>query len=138
MKSISESIVLESRDPEGEDRGDAASLWAFFECFDIVVNTWAVAGCFDVHWQGNTVKYAHWESVSNYLCELRKQATGELNSYTEASAQNYVMAVEEEMRGYALGLARSDRQIPWGETLLEAGLRELQVRQRVVETGELC
>ena len=44
------------------------SKW--FTCFDIVINTWAVTGCFDFTVSSKTRKYVYWAEVQSYMFEL--------------------------------------------------------------------
>ena len=115
---LSEGIVLESRDLDNEDYNDAATLWAYFSCFDIVANTWAAAGCFDVQGQDTTVAHVHRKSMSNYLFDLHRRATEALNTFMAVSVYSYVMTVDKELEDYAIGLARSVRHVLWRQPLL--------------------
>ena len=126
---LSDGLVLESRDIEGEDRFEAAGLWPYFDAFDVVVTTWAVAGCFDIEYEGKNVRYAHWESVASYLFDVRHHAVEAMESYQEASVRLFVSSVEEEIRGYAIEMARRAAPVPWGLALALAAAQHSHLWQ---------
>jgi hypothetical protein len=104
------------------DVGDGpSSLSKWFTGFDIVVNTWAVTGCFDVQFGGHTKKYMHWADGIAYMFEFQSKAN-ELRDRNIGDKQifSYLSSVEEEMRSKAVEIARSESEVPWGESLKKA------------------
>jgi len=98
------------------DVGDGpSSLSKWFTGFDIVVNTWAVTGCFDVQFGGHTKKYMHWADGIAYMFEFQSKAN-ELRDRNIGDKQifSYLSSVEEEMRSKAVEIARSESEVPWG------------------------
>jgi hypothetical protein len=102
-----------------QSHGDGPlSLGKWFSCFDIVVNTWAVVGCFDVTFETKVRKYVHWAEVSAYMYEFQAKANElQQKQYADKAIFYYLSAVEEEMRSKAIEMARSESEVPWGECL---------------------
>jgi len=93
-------------------------LSKWFSSFDIVVNTWAVTGCFDVQHNGVNRKYAHWAEVTSYLYEFQAKAN-ELRDthYGDMKIYHYLSVMEEEFRAKAIELCRGGDEVPFGEAL---------------------
>lgn len=116
---LDNNIEIHQKDKDGYDGPSSLAKW--FACFDIVVNTWAVTGCFDVPYQGETRKYVHWAEVQAYQFEFIIKAN-ELTAehYQEHKVLSYLSTVEEEIRSKAVELARGGDECPWGEALTSA------------------
>ena len=103
-------------------QGDApASFGKWFTCSDIVINTWAVAGLFDVENGGKVKKYVHWEEVQSYMYGLTVKA----NEFKEKHISDqqicyYLRLVEDEFRAKAVEMVRSDEETPWVEALIKS------------------
>ena len=113
---LSEGLDLVQATKESNDGPSTLSKW--FIGFDIVVNTWAVTGCFDVLFGGQTRKYVHWAEGAAYMFEFQNKAN-ELRdkNVDERAIFVYLSAVEEEVRSKAVEIARSEAEVPWGESL---------------------
>ena len=108
---------------EGQHRDGPASLGKWFTCFDIVINTWAVAGCFDVTPKDLSAakKYVHWGEVQAYLYEFTVKSNELKENYVpEQQIYYYLSLVEEEFRAKAVEMARSEAETPWGEALIKS------------------
>ena len=106
-------IHVTQRESEGQ-----ASLSEWFQCFDIVVNTWAVAGWFDIVYESKTRKYVNWNKVTAYMHEFQARA----NDFNEKQFPEYktyvcLSTVEEDLRGKAIELCRGEDDVPFGEVL---------------------
>ena len=53
-----------------ERQTEAPSLFQWLACFDILANTWALAGCFDVTYDGGPIKFCHWSKADQYMFEF--------------------------------------------------------------------
>ena len=116
---LDNNIEIHQKDKDGYD--GPASLTKWFACFDIMVNTWAVTGCFDVMYKGESRKYIHWAEAQAYQFEFTIKA----NELTELHHQEYkifqyLSTVEEEIRSKAVEFARGESECPWGEALTTA------------------
>ena len=106
-------IHMAQRESEGQ-----ASLSKWFQCFDIVVNTWAVTGCFDIIYESKTRKYVHWNEVTAYMYEFQARAIDlKEKQFPEYRAYVYLSTVEEDLRGKAIELCRGEDDVPFGEAL---------------------
>ena len=92
----------------------------WFSNLDVLSNTWALAGCFDVVWNGSRVKYAHWEHTQHYVYEIRVRVEGLLLKYYADSILTFAVQCEEDFRAAAMQLARDDPPMPWGLALVAA------------------
>jgi len=103
---------------DGTDEADTLAGW--LRNLEILTNTWALAGCFNVQWAGSPVKYAHWEQTSLYLYEFRTRMEAEALKYFPGPVLDFAIQTEEAFRGAAIQLARDDPPVPWGLALLTA------------------
>ena len=116
---LSVSAVLTVLDG-AERQAEAPSLFQWLSCFDIMVNTWALAGCFDVVHEGKTVKYCHWAQADQYKYEFQAKTLQLRHKHAEKAIFSYLGEVESSMRSKAIELARGTQEIPWGEALLSS------------------
>ena len=107
-----------------------ATLSNYFACFEILTQTWATCGCFDVSIKitqpgqadsTKQVKYAHWSDCDAYRFLFMHEASVLREKYPEWKVLNFLMTIEEGVRGYACQMARQDVDpVPWGTALLAA------------------
>ena len=118
IKKTKLSNELELHATTKDDVMGQATLSKWFSSFDIVTNTWAVTGCFDVTHKGETRKYAHWAELTSYLYEFQAKAN-ELRDthYGDTKIYLYLSAMEEEFRAKAIELCRSGEEVPFGDAL---------------------
>jgi len=114
---LDNDITITSR---AEPEEAAKSLSSWFSCLDIIVNTWAVTGCFNVTHGGKEVKYCHWQDADSYKHEFHAMALELLGSHTEWSTFSYLYSMEEKFRAKAIEMARSKEEVPWGTALLRS------------------
>ena len=114
---LSDSFALEMLDGHGDTSEETDTLARWFRNLEVFANTWALAGCFDVHWQGQVVKYAHWENTTSYVFELRHRLEPLLLKYYPDPVLLYAVQVEEDFRAAAMQMARDDPPVPWGLAL---------------------
>ena len=96
---------------------DTDTLAKWLRNLDVLANTWALAGCFDVPWLGSRIRYAHWEATQAYVFELRVRLEPLCQLYWPQGVLDYAIRIEEEFRAAALQLARDDPPTPWGVAL---------------------
>ena len=69
--------------------------------YEVMCNTWGVAGCFDVTvkvgTENITSKYCHWQEAVEYYQMLHAKTAHLLDRYTEASVLLYLVKTEEEI-----------------------------------------
>jgi len=111
---VADGIALEVFDGLGDITDDADTLAKWFRNLEVLSNTWALAGCFEVPWMGSRVKYAHWEATQAYVFDLRARLELPCPLYWPQGVLAYAVRVEEEFRGACLQLARNDPPVPWG------------------------
>ena len=84
------------------DDGDEDRLAKRLFQYEVLSNTWGVAGCFDVTEQVGresiTSKYCHWQEAVEYFQMLHTKTAHLLDRYSEASVVMYLVKTEEEMR----------------------------------------
>ena len=121
IKKTKLSNDTELHQKERETYDGPASLSKWFACFDIVVNTWAVTGCFDITYDGQSRKYVHWSEVQEYHFEftLKSNELTDLR-HSEYKIFQYLSSVEEDIRAKAIELARGESECPWGLALTTA------------------
>ena len=103
-----------------EQQAEAPSLFQWLSCFDIMVNTWALAGCFDVTHDARPIKYCHWSQADQYKFEFQNKAFQLRQKHSEKAVFNYLCEVESSVRSKAIELARSTEGVPWGPALLRS------------------
>ena len=84
------------------DDGDEDRLAKRLFQYEVLSNTWGVAGCFDVTVKVGqetiTSKYCHWQEAVEYFQMLHAKTAHLLDRYSEASVVLYLVKTEEEMR----------------------------------------
>ena len=90
------------------------SLLQILNSLEVMANTWAIAGAFDVVVDTKTVKFAPWPMCLAYSGDVRKRAMKFLDTFTEASVVPYVIEREEAWRLEAIELMRASEDTTWG------------------------
>ena len=107
-------------DGEEEYESDGAgNLAGFLRSLATLCNTWAVAGAYTVTYNSETIRFANWPNLYEYMVKVEDEASALLPVYSEPSILTYVTAAEEELRTKALGLTRGDKKLPWGLALTQ-------------------
>ena len=82
----------------------------YFQCFELLTNTWMTVGCYDVqmvvHEQGKNdtfeqVKFAHFSDCEAYKFKFQQMYLNHIEMYEEPKVIQYVIVVEELMRAIA-------------------------------------
>jgi len=105
---------------DGQDEDDldnVGTVLEYFTSLEVLGNTWAVAGAFEVMYLTKPCKYASWPDIYAYNVEIKEQAITKIADHSEQSVLRYVTSVEEELRVKAIGLARGEEVMPWGKAL---------------------
>ena len=125
---IAESVQLSvgSADDDMHMLEDQGKLRTYFSCFRTLGTGWAVAGCFDVHYDGEQVKICHWQQVCTYISHFEDKAWHAIDKYPEEIVLQYVLETEEKIRATAIEKCRNDG-MPWGHALLYAWKEEAEV-----------
>lgn len=123
---ISDQIQLEY-DAGAEAELQTGKIRTYFSCLRLLCNGWAIAGCFDVTFQGKVVKYAHWQELCRYVSKLEDKAWSVMDKHPEDEVLRFVSDSEELIRAKAVELARSDAQVPFSMALLQAWNEECEV-----------
>ena len=118
---VGDSFAIDMFDGHGDESDDADTLAKWFSNLDVLSNTWALAGCFDVVWNGSRVKYAHWEHTQHYVYEIRVRVEALLLKYYADNILTFAVQCEEDFRAAAMQLARDDPPMPWGLALVACG-----------------
>jgi hypothetical protein len=120
---LSDFAVVQFEGMDDYEESPSRYLRVFIASVEKVVLTWAVAGCFDVTWKGEQVKYVHWAETTSYLKTIKKHTNDKIGKYSEGSIVNWIIEVEHKFRAAAIQLARTgdlDARMPWGLALLDA------------------
>ena len=96
------------------------STLAWLKQLRLCANTWAITGCFDVSYNGEQVKYVHWQDALKYVEEFEEKAWEVMGKFEHDSVFRYLSETEEVIRAKAVELARDRSQMPWGKALLSA------------------
>jgi hypothetical protein len=94
---LSEGLELVQAAKEVGDGPASLSKW--FTCFDIVVNTWAVTGCFDIQYLGVARKYANWSEVSAYMFEFTSKANELKDKHHQDKSIFYSLSTQSQGGG---------------------------------------
>ena len=120
---LSDDIQLDISDFALEpDDSNVGSLRARLFQYELMANTWALAGCFKVQWAGKEILYCHWQLACQYVRNLR-QRTEHLvvMGISEASVITFLVTCEETIRGFAIENTRlKNDPMPWGTSLITA------------------
>ena len=80
----------------------------YFQCFELLTNTWMTVGCYDVqmvvHEQGKEdrfeqVKFAHFSDCEAYKFKFQSMYLNHIEMYDETKVLQYVIVVEESWDG---------------------------------------
>ena len=120
---LGDQFAIEMFDPLGDVPDDADSLAKWLRSLDILANTWALAGCFDVVWNSARTNYAHWEQTQAYVYDIHIRVENLLLKYYPYNFLAFAVQCEEDFRAAAMQLARDDPPVPWG-VVLNMALKE--------------
>ena len=125
---VTEAVQLNIAQPDEEAAylEDSGKLRTYFSCFRTLATGWAVAGCFDVTFEGKLVKFCHWQDACTYVSNFEAKAWAAADRYPEESVLRYIVDTEEKVRATAIERCRSD-SMPWGRALLHAWKEESEV-----------
>ena len=128
---ISDEVTIDYKTDEGacvvDLQATAHLIREYFVKITILMNTMAVAGTFEVHFQGSQVRYAHWSETTAYIRGLEKTAWALVGRFTDQSIVDYISAADEQFRSRAIELSRSSSKIPWGKALGSAAAEKADV-----------
>ena len=120
---VADHISMEWTGPEDEGV-KLCNLRIRYTQYEVLPNTWAMAGCHDVKYEGQDVKYCHWMHSTKYVKTLRSRTEHFSDSFTHDSVDDYFVTVEAAPRAHAMEMTRSRiNPIPWG-CALEKTLKE--------------
>ena len=119
---VSDRVSVIVDDLEEEDDQASLDLWTWCEKFQLVVNSWALAGSFTVQYpeegpSAATVPYVHWHDASEYRFAFVSKVSKLKIKYTEASILTRLSDCEEMFRPKAIELARGSERLPYGKVL---------------------
>jgi hypothetical protein len=111
---------------------DASRLRIVLSQYQVLANTWSLAGNFDAESHHvkpkERTKYVHWQQACRYIQLLRERTEHLMDNYGEESVIAYLLRCEETVRGKAIELARSnERPMAFGHALLIAAKEEANV-----------
>ena len=120
-------ITTNAEQPVKPDRLTAHN---FFRCFELLTNTWANVGCYDVqvvvHEVGKAdttknVKMAHFSDCEEYKFKFYDQFLNLIDRHDEYKVLQYIIVIEELMRAVAWQLTRRTVEpVPFGTALLQS------------------
>ena len=89
------------------DSGLNTTLLEYFSSLEVWCFTWALAGLFELAWDGDQVRFVHWGHLQDYVRILQARLTDFQPLHTQVSVPKWVEKVEEDFQGFSLELARS-------------------------------
>ena len=105
---------------------DTSRLRTYFACFRTLGTGWAVAGCYDVSYEGKQMKFCRWQDVCTYIGHLEGKAWSAVESFPEDLVLAYILQTEEKIRATAIERCRNEG-MPWGRALLHAWKDEAEL-----------
>ena len=125
---LGDSLEVVAQDASASfSTGAPSTVRAYFKQFQVLINTWAIAGCYTVEWErhpgrAETYTYADWQACCNYLEVFEDKAWEVIDSHADADVLAYIVHMEEFLRAKAIEISRINDHIPWGEALTQACL----------------
>ena len=113
-------FTVNDTDPSAVDAPIASPSGQYLECLTIFANTWALAGCYKVFYEGKEVLYCHWQLSQEYVIEFRDKANAKAERFEDSSIAEWLIKTEEKFRAEAIGFARDADPMPWGLALTKA------------------
>ena len=121
---ISEKFAfVQGEDPLLDAAKESMDLLHWFELFDIVGLSWAVAGCFETDWQApgaaapESIKFVHLQDVTDYKWEFQSRMPELRERFADWSISRYYNRTEIEFRGKAIEMTRGELKTPFGPAL---------------------
>lgn len=109
---------------EGEEEDPQALKYRHvMHKYNVLAMAWAIAGNYEVTYEGAKTDMASWQQTQRYVRTLREKTELLLDNFDEESVVRFLLSVEEQIRGYAVEYCRSSQAVPWGAAL-EKALRE--------------
>ena len=75
---------------------DMSKLRTYFACFRMPGTGLAVAGCYDVSYDGKQSKFCHWQDVCTYIGNLERKAWSATESFSEDLVLSCIAETEEK------------------------------------------
>jgi hypothetical protein len=91
--------------------------------YEVLALAWGIAGNYEVDHNGSKTDMCSWQQARRYVRTLREKSEMLLDAHDESSVVHFLLAVEEQIRGYAVEYTRRTPPTPWGLSL-ELALRE--------------
>lgn len=109
---------------DGEDEDPQALKYRHvMHKYGVLAMAWAIAGNYEVMYEGAKTDMATWQQTQRYVRALREKTELLLDGHEEESVVRFLLSVEEQVRGFAVEYCRRSDSVPWG-LALEQALRE--------------
>jgi hypothetical protein len=109
---------------DGEDEDPQALKYRHvMHKYGVLAMAWAIAGNYEVMYEGSKTDMATWQQTQRYVRALREKTELLLDNHEEESVVRFLLSVEEQVRGFAVEYCRRSEPVPWG-LALEQALRE--------------
>ena len=117
---IGEGAFLETGEiPES----DIGSTRKWLRSLEVLTTTWFVAGCYDVQWEGRTIKFCTQDVAVKYFREFSFLTDELLVEFFDSSVVDYCASVDEALRIRCLEYVRAKEEnptkgkMPWGPSV---------------------
>ena len=106
---IGEGAFLETGEiPES----DIGSTRKWLRSLEVLTTTWFVAGCYDVQWEGRTIKFCTQDVAVKYFREFSFLTDELLVEFFDSSVVDYCASVDEALRIRYLEYVRAKEENP--------------------------
>ena len=122
-RKIGTGITVTFEHDEEDEDPQALKYRHVMHKYNVLAMAWAIAGNYEVMFEGNKTDMASWQQTLRYVRTLREKTEMLMDNYDEESVVRFLLSVEEQIRGFAVEYCRSSATVPWG-TALEQALRE--------------
>jgi len=104
-------------DGDVDDDHVGGTILNLLASYDVMANTWSLAGVFEVTIDAKTERYAPWPECIAYVADIKNRITPLETYFTETSIAIFVENREEALRLKMIEMVRGERKLSWGNAL---------------------
>ena len=116
-RRVGTGITLTFEEDLDDEDPQALKYRQIMHKYNVLALAWAIAGNFEVTYEGSKCDFASWQQTHRYVRTLREKTELLMDHHSEESVVRYLLSVEEQIRGFAVEYCRRTPSVPFGAAL---------------------
>ena len=116
-RRVGTGITLTFEEDLDDEDPQALKYRQIMHKYNVLALAWAIAGNFEVTYEGSKCDFASWQQTHRYIRTLREKTELLMDHHSEESVVRYLLSVEEQIRGFAVEYCRRTPSVPFGAAL---------------------